>query len=173
MEFFITPWRYKAKGVEPASNNCAVEGVEMNQFWMDWLLNSFYLVSCFASLYRKVFWSTWKASLKRFNFSLPKLLSGSSAPKWKIHSMFMRRWLGMEQRCWAWLTLWGFNVDDHVRDELWAAGVAVARGHPLCLHLLAFCEQRSLHPSLCNFCFVQICSPGHNWSICPASKAIV
>lgn len=56
----------------------------------------------------------------------------------------------------------GFDVDDHVRDELWAAGVAVAQGHPLCLHLLAFCEQTSLHPSLCNFCFVQICSPGHN-----------
>lgn len=49
----------------------------------------------------------------------------------------------------AWQTLRGFDVDDHVRDELWAAGVAVARGHPLCLHLLAFCEQRSLHPSLC------------------------
>lgn len=87
-------------------------------------------------------------------FSLPKLLSVSSPPKWEnsflVHLKMVMDGMALQAR----LTLWGHDVDDHVRAELWAAGAAVAQGDSLCLHLLAPCEQRSLHPSLCNFCSV-------------------
>lgn len=41
------------------------------------------------------------------------------------------------------------SVDEQVRDELWAAGAAVAQGDALCLLTENEEMQRTLNPSLC------------------------
>lgn len=148
-----------------------MERTELNWFWMTGLF-SFILIPVVSHCI-KIFWSTWKASLKMLNFSLPKLLSVWCVPEWKINSVFSKRWLWMARHCWGWLTLsgaqswWGtmWGMSSGLLEQLWLEETLC-----VCSHTTRRGKEVRIH--LCATCAVRVCSPDRSCSTHPASEAV-